>query len=92
MEAIIKAESRIASDSVEMEHDKAIRHVMDAIQRVNEAILCAVDAGISVELVRDSRYHDGCGNWGDQMAPDIRRPDADQESSCHTDPEFQVCS
>ncbi len=54
------------------EHHMAIQQVMDAIHRTNEAIRCAVDAGIAVELVRTSRYHDAGGSWGDQMAPAIR--------------------
>lgn len=58
--------------SNETEQDKAVRRVADAIHRANEAILRAVDAGISVELIRVSRYHDGKGNWGDQMIPTIR--------------------
>jgi len=39
---------------------------------MNDAIIRAVDAGVSVELVRVSRYHDGRGNWGDQAVPTIR--------------------
>jgi hypothetical protein len=31
----------------------------------------AVDAGVSVELVRSARHHGGEGNWGDLMIPVI---------------------
>jgi hypothetical protein len=69
---VIKGEFRPLPGSAETEHDKAIRRVADAVHRVNEAIIRAVEAGVSVELVRTSRYHDGRGNWGDQMIPTIR--------------------
>ena len=31
----------------------------------------AVDAGVSVELVRSARHHGGKGNWGDLLIPVI---------------------
>jgi len=72
MNAIITGEFRPLPGSAETEHDKAVRRVADAVHRVNEAIIRAVEAGVSVEIVRTSRYHDGRGNWGDQMIPTIR--------------------
>ena len=54
--------------------DRAINRVADTVHRVNEAIQRAVAAGVSVELVRVSRHHDGSGNWGDQMIPLVREP------------------
>ncbi len=59
-------------DQSETDQEKALRRVADAVHRVNEAIIRAVGAGVSVELVRTSRFHDGSGNWGDQMIPMIR--------------------
>jgi hypothetical protein len=59
----------------ETEAQKAVRRVADAVHRVNDAIIRAVGAGISVELVRVSRYHDGLGNWGDQIVPTVREPE-----------------
>lgn len=56
------------------ERDRAIHRVADAVHRVNEAIQRAVAAGVSVELVRVSRHHDGTGAWGDQMIPLVREP------------------
>lgn len=60
--------------------DRAIHRVAEAAHRLNEAIQRAVSAGMSVELVRVSRHHDGTGHWGDQMVPMIREaagvPDA----------------
>ena len=54
------------------ERDRAIHRLADAVHRTNEAIQRAVAAGVSVELVRVSRHHDGAGNWGDQMIPLVR--------------------
>lgn len=52
--------------------DRAIHRVAEATHRLNEAVQRAVAAGVSVELVRVSRHHDGSGNWGDQIVPMIR--------------------
>lgn len=52
--------------------EKVIQDMTEAIHRANESVRQAVEAGISVELVRSSRHHDGCGNWGDQIAPAFR--------------------
>lgn len=52
--------------------DRAVHRVAEATHRLNEAVQRAVAAGVSVELVRVSRHHDGTGNWGDQIVPMIR--------------------
>ena len=54
------------------ERERAVRRVAEAVHRMNESVLRAVESGVSVELVRVSRHHDGTGNWGDQMIPMIR--------------------
>jgi hypothetical protein len=64
--------------SAETEQEIALRSVAEAVDRVNEAILYAVDAGVSVELVRSSRCHDGRRNWGDQMTLNIPGSIADR--------------
>ena len=72
MNALPQGEFRTLPNSGDSEQERAVRRVADALHRANEAILRAVDAGISVEVIRVSRYHDGRGNWGDQMVPTIR--------------------
>ena len=47
----------------------AIRRVADQMHRLNHAIVQAVEAGVTIELLRCSRYHAGNGLWGDQMQP-----------------------
>jgi len=53
--------------------NRALRSVADCLHRLNRAITQAVDAGITVELMRASRYHANGGIWGDQMIPIIHR-------------------
>ncbi len=52
--------------------ERAINRVAEASHRLNEAVRRAIDAGYSVELIRASRFHDGAGNWGDQIIPTVR--------------------
>ncbi len=54
-----------------IDRDTALQYIAEAVDRVNRAVLYAVNSGVSVEIVRTSRHHDGCGNWGDQMAHEI---------------------
>jgi hypothetical protein len=49
----------------------ALTPVLEAAFMLNQAIMQAVDAGVTIELVRDFRYHDGRGNWGDQTMPRV---------------------
>lgn len=56
------------------ELEAAIRRVADQLHRLNQAIMGAVEAGATVELVRCSRYHGGDGRWGDQMVPVVMLP------------------
>ena len=51
------------------DREVAIRRLADQMHRLNHAIIQAVEAGVSVELMRCSRYHSGSGLWGDQMQP-----------------------
>jgi hypothetical protein len=39
------------------------------LHRLNHAVMKAVEAGVSVELVRSARHHGGDGNWGDLLIP-----------------------
>jgi hypothetical protein len=52
--------------------NRAVTRVVEASHRLNDAVRRATYAGYSVELVRVSRYHDGVGNWGDQIVPTVR--------------------
>ena len=52
--------------------DMLIRKVADTLHRLNQQITTAVDAGVTIELMRGSRFHNGRGQWGDQMIPIVR--------------------
>lgn len=65
-------ELRPVPERADTDSDRAIREVAETVHRANEAVRRAVDAGVSVELIRVSRYHDGSGSWGDQMIPAVR--------------------
>jgi len=53
-------------------HTRAIHRVADAVHRLNEAVQRAVSEGVSVELIRVTRHHNGGGAWGDQVVPAVR--------------------
>ncbi|MDD7912138.1 MULTISPECIES: hypothetical protein [Pseudovibrio] len=60
------------------EQDRAVQRIAEATHRVNEAVQRAVDLGLSVELIRVSRCHNGGGSYGDQVVPTIREKTNDQ--------------
>ena len=53
--------------------DNAIRMLATDLHRLNQSVIRAVDAGVSVELIRSSRHHNGNGKWGDLLIPVITR-------------------
>lgn len=63
------------SRDTQSDADLLVRRLGDTLHRLNEQIEAAVKAGATVELIRASRFHNGAGQWGDQMIPLIRVPD-----------------
>ena len=59
----------------DMTEDKemAIRQIANSLHRLNDAVIAAVNAGVSVELMRASRYHNEEGAWGDMLVPIIHQ-------------------
>lgn len=49
-----------------------IRRMAETLHRLNQQITQAVDAGLTIELLRGSRFHNGRGQWGDQMIPVVK--------------------
>ena len=47
----------------------ALKRVADDLHKLNGAVVNAVEAGLTVELMRVSRYHSQDGQWGDQNVP-----------------------
>ncbi|MCP6093646.1 hypothetical protein NL391_27770, partial [Klebsiella pneumoniae] len=59
------------SSAMTQDQQAAIRMLANDLHRLNQAVMNAVEAGISVELVRSARHHGGDGNWGDLLIPVI---------------------
>lgn len=59
--------------SMEESQEMAIRQVANALHRLNDAVISAVSKGVTVELMRASRYHDEEGAWGDMLVPIIHK-------------------
>ena len=68
-----KAKERAEEQSTSMNDDQqaAIRSLANDLHRLNYSVMKAVEAGVSVELVRSARHHGGDGNWGDLLIPVI---------------------
>ncbi|MEO0496077.1 MAG: hypothetical protein AAF141_01730 [Pseudomonadota bacterium] len=66
---------RAAAQSTAMtdEQQAAVRSLANDLHRLNASVMKAVEAGISVELMRSARHHGGEGAWGDLLTPVIIR-------------------
>lgn len=53
------------------EQKAAIRAIAHDLDRLNDAVKAAVEAGLSVELQRSARHHHDQGYWGDLMTPRV---------------------
>jgi hypothetical protein len=62
---------RAIEQSSEMNDEQklAINRLANELHRLNNAVISAVEAGISVELQRGARHHVEGGFWGDLMIP-----------------------
>ena len=75
MQAKAKVKER-AEEQVELLEDDqatAIRMLANEIHRLNQSVVRAVEAGVSIELVRTARHHGSDGSWGDLVVPDIKQ-------------------
>ena len=68
MTAQIKAVEPTTSEKID-QADQAIRMLANDLHRLNQSVARAVEAGVTVELIRSSRHHNGDGNWGDLLIP-----------------------
>jgi hypothetical protein len=64
----VKQRAEEQSSAMTAEQQSAIRMVANDLHRLNQSVMKAVEAGVSVELVRS---HGGDGNWGDLLIPVI---------------------
>ena len=73
MASISRVKERAEEQSTAMSVDQqaTIRMLANDLHRLNQSVMKAVEAGVSVELVRSARHHGGDGNWGDLLIPVI---------------------
>lgn len=73
MASISRVKERAEEQSSAMSSDQqaTIRMLANDLHRLNQSVMKAVEAGVSVELVRSARHHAGDGNWGDLLIPVI---------------------
>ncbi len=67
----VKERAEEQSSLMDADQQALIRMVANDLHRLNQSVMKAVDAGVSVELVRSARHHGGEGNWGDLLIPVI---------------------
>ncbi len=65
----VKQRAEEQSSAMTTDQQAAIRILANDLHRLNQAVMHAVEAGVSVELVRSARHHGGKGNWGDLLIP-----------------------
>ena len=73
MTSISRVKERTEEQATTMgaEQQAAVRMLANDLHRLNQSVMKAVEAGVSVELVRSARHHGGGGNWGDLLIPVI---------------------
>ncbi|RWX12660.1 hypothetical protein EHI42_22450 [Rhizobium hidalgonense] len=71
MASISRVRERAEEQATNMSEDQqtTIRMLANDLHRLNQSVMKAVEAGVSVELVRSARHHGGDGNWGDLLIP-----------------------
>jgi hypothetical protein len=73
MASIARVRERTEEQASSMTDDQqtVTRMLANDLHRLNQSVMKAVEAGVSVELVRSARHHGGDGNWGDLLIPII---------------------
>ena len=65
----VKDRAEAQTSSMNEKQSEAIRRLANDLHRLNNAVIAAVDSGLSVELQRGARHHAEGGYWGDLMIP-----------------------
>jgi hypothetical protein len=66
----VKERAEEQASAMTADQQAAIRMVANDLHRLNNSVMKAVDASVSVELIRSARHHNE-GNWGDLLIPVI---------------------
>lgn len=67
----VKERSEEMASTMNSDEQAAIRRLANDLHRLNQSVMAAVEAGVSVELIRSARHHSGNGHWGDLLTPII---------------------
>jgi len=67
----VKERAEQQTSAMNTDQQQAIRMLANDLHRLNQSVMKAVEAGVSVELVRTARHHGGDGSWGDLLVPVI---------------------
>ena len=65
----VRDRAEAQTSSMNDKQSEAIRRLANELHRLNNAVVAAVDSGLSVELQRGARHHAEGGYWGDLMIP-----------------------
>ena len=67
----VQERSEEMASTMSSDEQAAIRRLANDLHRLNQSVMAAVEAGVSVELIRSARHHSGNGHWGDLLTPII---------------------
>ena len=65
----VKERTETMTSEMDDAQKSAIRMLANDLHRLNQAVMKAVETGLSVELQRTARHHAEGGYWGDLMMP-----------------------
>ena len=65
----VKERTETMTSEMDDAQKSAIRMLANDLHRLNQAVMKAVETGLSVELQRTARYHAEGGYWGDLLMP-----------------------
>ena len=65
----VKERAEAMASEMSDDQQTAIRMLANELHRLNQAVVKAVDSGLSVELQRTARHHADGGYWGDLLVP-----------------------
>lgn len=67
----IKERAQEQASAMTDEQQASVRMLANDLHRLNQSVMNAVEAGMSVELIRSARHHGGDGAFGDLLTPVI---------------------
>ncbi|WP_188721404.1 SMc00767 family acetate metabolism repressor [Nitratireductor aestuarii] len=65
----VKERAEEQTMTMDQDQQAAVRTLANELHRLNQSVMKAVEMGLTVELVRSSRFHGGEGSWGDLLVP-----------------------